>query len=372
MYHRSTVVTRDALSVLPHSTLQPPSSSPATHVSLSRIENSATPGWSGRGPPTSSPVSPLIATSPSVSSLIHRHKTLTRNPDLEPSPDPLQLSFSSGQRDDSFPADDEMLDPSSSPNREGHHHDATLSILAASSPPSINSTQPLPSPDPFIDPAPTQTANRDEAHLHDCDANAAGGRYSMRTRQPRQLKPYAIDRLEYKHQLKHHPDAIVRFAGLRNHVERSPSPGPSNAGESSSDGAARNSASERFSNYRSVNMHTKGKKRRRTDAEQHLAMMHRETSRVRPSTTRVGRRSGSPAVDIFPRALSLPDQGEDDDADAPRLWYPDAFNDLSSQLGSGDERLSVVQQPPRVSHTPPPRAKRRRVIPWFQRFVCRD
>jgi hypothetical protein len=298
---------------------------------------------------------------------------LTRSPNLEPSPDPLQLFSPSGQHDHPFPADDEMLDSSSSPNREGHHHDATLGLLTGSSPPSINPTQPSPSADPFIVPAPTQTANREEAYLHDGDANAAGGRYSMRTRQPRQLKPYAIDRLEYKHQLKHHPDAIVRFAGLRNPIEPSPSPGPSNAGESSSDGAARNSASERFSNHMSVNMHTKGKKRRRTDAEQHLAMTHRETSRVRPATNSLARRrSGPPAVEIFPRALSLPDQGGDGDADAPMPWYPDVFNDLSSGLGSDDERLSVVQQPPRVSYTPLPRAKRRRVIPWFQRYVCRD
>ena len=381
MYHRSTTVTGDAFSVLPHPTLQPPSSSPATHVSLSRVDNSTTPGGSGRGPPTSSPVSPPIHTSPSVSSLIHCHKTLRSSPDFEQSPDPLQMISPSRQRDeehnhDPFPADDDMLDPSSSPNSEGHDHDAMLVRLAGSSPPHINPMQRSPSADPFVVPVPAPSeANLDEAYPNS-DANAAGGRYSMRTRQPRQLKPYAIDRLEYKHQLKHHPDAIVRFAGIRNPVESSPSPAPSNAGESGSDGAAGNSASERSSNQIMVNIHTEGKKRRRTGAEQRLAMppaTHRETSRTRPATNalgRVGRRmSGSPTAEVFAPTPSLLDQDGDNDADAPLPWYPDAFNDLSSGLGSEDERLSVVQQPPRVSHNPPPRAKHRRVKAWFQRCV---
>ncbi|KAF8270661.1 Mus7/MMS22 family-domain-containing protein [Lactarius quietus] len=338
----STAVTRNAMPVLPHPTLQAPTSSPATHVSLGIIENSATPGWSGRGPPTSSPVSPPIPTSPSVSSLIHRSNILRRSPDLGLSPDPLQL----------------MLDPSSSPNREGHNHDAMLDRLTSSSSPLISPIQPSPSADPFLvhASAPTE-ANQDELT------------YSMRTRQPRQLKPYAFDRLEYKHQLQHHPDAIVRFAGLRNPVESSPSPAPSNAGESGSDGAAGNLGSERSSNHMLVNMHSKGKKRRRTGAEQHPAMSpatHGEMSRVRPATTPLGRArrrmSGSPTVGIFPRAPSLPDQGGDD-ADAPIPWYPDAFNDLSSGLGSEVGPSSVVQRPPRASHTPPPRAKRRRRAP---------
>ena len=383
VYHRSTAVTRDAFSALPHSTLQPPSSSPATHVSLGRIENFTTPGWSGHGPPTSSPVSPPIHTSPSVSSLIHRHKTLRRSPDFEQSPDPLQIISPSRQRDedhnhDPFPVDYEMLDPSSSPNSEGRDHGAMLLSLAGSSSPPINPMQRSLSADPFVVPAPAPTeANQDEGYPNS-DANAVGGRYSMRSRQPRQLKPYAIDRLEYKHQLKHHPDAIVRFAGLRNPVESSPSPAPSNAGESGSDGAAGNSASERSSNHLPVSTHTKAKKRRRTGAERHLAMppaTHRETSRTQPATNalaRIERRmSGSPIAEVFPRAPSLPDQEGSDGADAPLPWYPDAFNDLSSGLGSEDEPLSVVQQAPPVSHPPPPRAKRRRVIAWFQRCVRR-
>ncbi len=351
-----------------------------TQISLGIIENSTTPGWSSHGPPTSSPVSPLIPTSPSVSSLLRRHKTPRRSPDSEPSPDPLQIISPPRQRDGEhypFSADDEMLDPNSSPNREGHGHDAMLGGLAGSSPPPISPMQFSPSADPFADPAPAPTeANQDETYPNGGDANAAGGRYSMRTRQPRQLKPYAIDRLEYKYQLKHHPDAIVRFAGLRNPVASSSSPTPSDAGESGTDGVAGNSVSERSSTHMPVNMHTKGKKRRRTGAEPHLAMppaRHRETVPLATTSLgRVGRRtSGSSAVEVFPRAASLPDQGGDNVADAPAPWYPDAFNDMFSGLGSDDEHLSVVQRPPRVSHTPPPRAKRRRVIAWFQRRVCK-
>jgi len=46
----------------------------------------------------------------------------------------------------------------------------------------------------------------------------------MRTHQPRQLKPYAFDQLEYKHQLKHHLDAIVKLNGYRSPVESSSPP----------------------------------------------------------------------------------------------------------------------------------------------------
>ncbi|KAI9458396.1 hypothetical protein BJY52DRAFT_1269527 [Lactarius psammicola] len=243
--------------------------------------------------------------------------------------------------------------------------------LAGSSPLPISPIQPSPSADPFVVPAPAPTqANQDEGYPYGGDANAAGGRYSMRTRQPRQLKPYAIDRLEYKHQLKHHPDAIVRFAGLRNPVESSSSPAPSDAGESGADGVAADSASEHSSNHMLVNTHAKGKERRRTGVEQHLDMppaTHREISRVQLATKSLGpvrgRMSGSSAVEVFPRATSLPDQGSNDVAGAPVPWYPDAFNDVSSGSGSDDEPLSVVQRPPRASHTPPPRGKRRRRAP---------
>ncbi|KAH9034608.1 Mus7/MMS22 family-domain-containing protein [Lactarius pseudohatsudake] len=324
------------------------------------IENFTTPGWSGHGPPTSSPVSPLIPASLSVSSLTRRYKTQNS----EPSPDPLQIISPFRERDEQhmpFPTDDEMLDPTSSPNSEGHRHDAMLGGLAGGlSPPPIRPMQPSPSVDPFVVPAPE--AIQDEVYPNDSGANATGGRYSMRSRQPRQLKPYAIDRLEYKHQLKHHPDAIVRFAGLRNPVESSPSPAPpSDAGESGTDGVAGNSASEHSFNHMPVNMHTKGKKRRRTGTEQHLAR-HRET--VPLATTSLGRVRGGPsAVEVFPRAASLPGQGEDDVADAPAPWYPDVFNDMSSGLGSDDGPLNTVQRSPRVSHAPPPRARRRRRAP---------
>ncbi|KAH9166719.1 Mus7/MMS22 family-domain-containing protein [Lactarius sanguifluus] len=359
VYQRSTAVTRDAFAFLPHPTLHASSSSPATHVSLSMFKNSTTPGWSGHGPPTSSPVSPLIPDSPSVSSLTRRYKIQNS----EPSPDPLQIISPFRERDERhapFSTDDEMLDPTSSPNSESHRHDAILGGLADGLSPPIRPMQPSPSADPFVVPAPAPTqAIQDEVYPDDSGgANATGGRYSMRTRQPRQLKPYAIDRLEYKHQLKHHPDAIVRFAGLRNPLESSPSPAPpSDAGESGTDGVAGSSASEHSFNH----MHTKGKKRRRTGTEQHLSR-RRET--VSLATTTLGRvRSGPSAVDVYTRAASLPDQDGDDVADPPAPWYPDVFNDMSSGLGSDDWPLNAVQRPPRVSHSPPPRARRRRRVP---------
>lgn len=376
MYQRSIAVTRDSdANAFPlDPTLHASSSSLATHVSPGITENLTTPGWSDHGPPTSSPVLPLIPTSPSASSLRHRYKTPRCSLDSGHSPDPLQIIFPARQGvdgHDSYPADSEMLDPASNPSREEHRHDTVLGGYASPSPSPISRMQPSPSADPFVVPVTALTeANQDEAYLGD----VAGGRYSMRTRQPRQLKPYAIDRLEYKHQLKHHPDAIVRFAGLRNPIASSSSPAPSDAAESGTDGAAGHSADDRSSNHMPVNMQTKEKKRRRTGVEQHPATRP-ESSRVRLATKssgQVGRRmSGPSAADIFSREALLPDQVGGNLADAPGTWYPDAFKDMSSALGSDDEPLSVVQRFPRTGHDPPSRAKRRRVTAWFHRRVCR-
>ncbi|KAG9312886.1 Mus7/MMS22 family-domain-containing protein [Chiua virens] len=44
-------------------------------------------------------------------------------------------------------------------------------------------------------------------------------RYSLRRREPRQLNPYAYDKLLYKQQLKSHPDAIVKFRSPQRHHE---------------------------------------------------------------------------------------------------------------------------------------------------------
>jgi len=67
----------------------------------------------------------------------------------------------------------------------------------------INLRQLPSSPDPFTVPPVTVDVNHEESSTLEDVSTAIGGRYSMRTRQPRQLKPHAFDRLEYKHQLKH-------------------------------------------------------------------------------------------------------------------------------------------------------------------------
>jgi hypothetical protein len=194
------------------------------------------------------------------------------------------------------------------------------------------------------------------------DTGAAGGRYSMRTRQPRQLKPYVFDRLAYKQQLKHHPDAIVKLVGRRSPVESS-----SRLSEGDTDDAAENSGGEHPSENARTLPRIKGKKRYRAGGGHPSTpppVAHRRTSGVQLS-------SGSPLDRRFtgPRAItdlalveSIPDIDGGDSSVEAGAWYPDAFNDLSSGLGGDDMPPSTAPDDLRESHTPPPRVKRRRVL----------
>ena len=63
------------------------------------------------------------------------------------------------------------------------------------------------SPDPVMAPASvTADVNNHLTSALKNGADIARGRYSLRARQARQLKPNASGRLEYKYQLKHYPD----------------------------------------------------------------------------------------------------------------------------------------------------------------------
>lgn len=165
----------------------------------------------------------------------------------------------------------------------------------------------------------------------------------MRTRQPRQLKPYAFDRLAYKHQLKHHPDAIVKLAGRRSPVESS-----SRSSEGDADGVAENSGGENP---------TRSPVHRRT-----FASFGEQLSLGSP----LDRRFMEPyTVSDLALAASIRNIDGGESGDGPveaGAWYPDAFNDLSSGLGGDDMSLSTAQDNLRGSHTPPPRVKRRRVL----------
>jgi hypothetical protein len=225
-----------------------------------------------------------------------------------------------------------------------------------------------PSPDPFMAPASaTVDMNNQLPSALEIDADFVGGRYSMRTRQPRQLKPYAFDRLEYKHQLKHHPDAIVKLNGYRSPVESS-SPPPLSSGEDDTDDAAENPGGETPSADAQILPRTKRKKRHRTNTEhpavQPSTSSHRRTSKVqvsRRSPPLIGRVAGSSATTDI-RLTPIPDLGSDNNPESAAMWYPDAFNDMSSGLGSDDEPLNTHQDDLRVNDTHPPRIKRRRVI----------
>jgi hypothetical protein len=236
--------------------------------------------------------------------------------------------------------------------------------------PELNPPQLSPSPDPF----------RDHDHQSlDVDPNetlaienglaAEGGRYSMRTRQPRQLKPYAFDRLTYKQQLKHHPDAIVKLVGRRSPVES-----PSRSSEGDTDGATGNSGGEHPPEAARTLPRINGKRRHRAGGGHPPTPppAHRRASGVqRSSGSPLDRRfTGSHAIMDHVLVASIPGIDADDSPMEAVAWYPVAFDDLSSALGGDDVPLSTAQEDQRDSHTPPPRVKRRRVLfMLFDRYL---
>ena len=228
--------------------------------------------------------------------------------------------------------------------------------------PEFNPPQLSPSPDFFTVPDhQLLDVNPNGTLAIENDTGAAEGRYSMRTRQPRQLKPYAFDRLAYKQQLKHHPDAIVKLVGRRSPVESSRSDG------GDTDGAAENSGGEHPSENARTLPRITGKKRHRA-------------GRGHPSTPPpVARRrtfgaqlsSGSPldrritgphAITDLTLVSSIPEIDGGGGPVEAGAWYPDAFCDMSSGLGDDDIPPSTAQDVLRDSHTPPPRVKRRQVL----------
>jgi hypothetical protein len=229
--------------------------------------------------------------------------------------------------------------------------------------PEFNSPHLSPSPDPFAHPDHQFLDVNPEGTLAiENGTGATGGRYSMRTRQPRQLKPYAFDRLAYKQQLKHHPDAIVKLVGRRSPV------GPSSrSSDVDTDVSAENSGGGQPSEDARTLPRIKGKKRHRTGGGHPSTpspVAHRRTSGVQlsPGSPLDRRFTGPHAITDLALVASIPDiNGGDSPVDAGG-WYPDAFNDLSSGLGGDDMPLSTAQDNMRDDHTPSPRVKRRRVI----------
>ena len=292
----------------------------------------------------SSPDPLLLFSSPRM------HHADPDNPNSCPTDHSAVLQMTSGTvRPDQGPG----AGPSTSPS---------LSIRLPSHEVRVGSQQLSPLSDAFTVPSPpTLDMNRDGTPAIENDTGAAGGRYSMRTRQPRQLKPYAFDRLEYKYQLKHHPDAIVKFNGRP--VESS-----SRSSEGDTDGAAENSGGEHPSEDAQMLPRAKGKKRHRAGTGYPSApppVAHRRTSGVQlslGSPSRDRRFTGTSANADLTLVASIPDGGGNGNPAEAATWYPDAFNDLSSRVGSDDMPLSTDQHYMRHSHTPPLRVKRRRVL----------
>jgi len=246
-------------------------------------------------------------------------------------------------------------EPGASPN---------LSIRLPS--PELNLPQLSPSPDFFTVPDhQSLDVNPDGTLAIENGAGATGGRYAMRIRQPRQLKPYAFDRLAYKQQLKHHPDAIIKLVGRHSPVESS-----SRSSNGNTDGAAENSGGEHPPENAQTLPRIKGKKRQRA-AGGHPSnpppLAHRRTSGVQLSSgSPLDRRfTGPHATTGLALVASIPDIDGGDSPVEAGAWYPDAFDDWSSGLGGDDMPPSTAQDNLRDSHTPLPRVKRRRVIFLF-------
>lgn len=226
--------------------------------------------------------------------------------------------------------------------------------------PEFNPLQLSPPPDPFpVSEHQPLNVNLDGTLGIEDGAGAAGGRYSMRTRQPRQLKPYAFDRLAYKQQLKHHPDAIVKLVGRRSPVESLP-----RSSEGDTDCAAESSGSEHPSEDARTLPRINGKKRHRGHPSTPPPIAHRRTSKVQLSSgSPLDRRfTGSHAITDLALVTSIPDIDVGDSPVDARAWYPDAFDDLSSGLGGDNMPPSTAQDDLRDTHTPPPQVKRRRVL----------
>ncbi|KAI0286182.1 hypothetical protein BC826DRAFT_100257 [Russula brevipes] len=383
VYRRSTPVEDTHSSSISHpgphtSSSPPPHGSPCPTIP----ENLTTTGYTDIEQPTSPPASSFLVASTSVSSLPHRPPGRLRHGATGGysigSPDPLQLfSSPTGHRVDpgghhSSPTyRDAALHLASSPVTLGRgqiagpgEFSSPSEHLRDRSPHPINLRQRAPSPDPFVAP-PTDDLHHDGTLAPENAANAAGGRYSMRTRQPRQLKPYAFDRLAYNHQLKYHPDAIVKFRGHHSPVGSS-SPASSHSSESDIDAAVGNSGGERLSGATQTLARAKGKKRPRVNREHPPDLSptaHRRTSEVQPAggSPSLGRRfPGSPAVANPARATPISDLGSDNRPEEAITWYPDAYDDLSSGLGS-DELPLTAQNDLHVDNELPSRVKRRRV-----------
>jgi len=76
----------------------------------------------------------------------------------------------------------------------------------------------------------------------------------------------------------------------------------------------------------------------------------------------IRRVTGSSAIADIGRVTSMPDLGNNNGPETAAIWYPDAFNDLSSGLGSDGVSLNTYDDDLWVNDSPPPRIKRRRVI----------
>ncbi|KAL4267270.1 hypothetical protein AB1N83_002541 [Pleurotus pulmonarius] len=157
-----------------------------------------------QGAPVSREPTPGTETSEFQSSLALPSTSPSPFPTSQTSENMAQALFS----EDSVP--DQHLEHLPSPGR----------LSSASSP-----VRPSPEPRQLSIPSspPPNNNNEPEANIELEALFANDRRYSLRTRQAKQIRPYAYDKLSYKQQLRGNPDAIVKLTSPRHHRRRSKS-----------------------------------------------------------------------------------------------------------------------------------------------------
>jgi hypothetical protein len=132
--------------------------------------------------------------------------------------DPLNLSSPpAAQSDDARSLPDESTlwtPPPASASPPPTSQQTYLQSTSHLSHPSVRTSQSETSPPPSSNDQ-TCAPPQDSAIIPYAQQEAELTRYALRMRQPKQLNPYIYDKAVYKHQMRSHPDAIVKIVSPR-------------------------------------------------------------------------------------------------------------------------------------------------------------
>jgi hypothetical protein len=176
----------------------------------------------------------------------------------------------------------------------------------------------------------------------------------MRTRQPRQLKPCAFDRLAYKQQLRRHPDAIVKLVGRR-------SPGRVRAARALI-APQRTQVANIPRKILKTLLRIKGKKKHRISGDLQFTLpsvAHRRMSGAQLSSgSPLDRRfTGPHAVTNRTLVASIPDTDGGSNPAKAGAWYPDALH-LMTCLEGWVVTTRTCLESTAAQDSPPPRVRR--------------